>query len=127
MIETRPIEYFSAHTTGPVLRQGEAINLPAPWSDIRIVLRELDPLEQLWCYERPMRNWKLDHYNTGASIEAFVPRTRTRAGALRALLRALWAATPQQLETLRCPTLVTLEEIEARVARKVNERTEVVK
>lgn len=114
MIELRRIEYLSAHAAGPVRRKGEAIQLPKPWSDIRLVLRELDPLERLWHYERPMRPWKLEHFSSGASIELFVPRTRSRASAVRALMKMLRAATPEQLERLRNPTVVSLEELQAR-------------
>jgi hypothetical protein len=84
-MELREIEYRVATTTLPLLVMGEAIQLPAPWQDIRLCVRV-----EGWRgpFSKPVfrheEYWIIDHYATGWSTGVSGP-SRHKA-ALCALL-----------------------------------------
>jgi hypothetical protein len=99
-IKTLPIVYYiwTAHYPSTVI--GEAIQLPDPWSDIRLCVRQImpwEPFKQPGC-------WQIDHYPTGLSVQSFVAHANTRDAALMRLEASLGAATPRELRVLRATT-----------------------
>jgi len=103
-ITTHPIDYLVDTTHGPEPVSGEAIDLPWPWTEIRLCVRRLTPLEALWHYEqgsRRQRVWRIDHFHSGRRLDEVVARQTTRAAAIRELLRWLPTASKAQLDRLR--------------------------
>ena len=96
-----PIKYLIScgGRTRPVA--GYAIQLPEPWSDIRLCVRELHPGESGWW----SGGWRVEHYATGCSLGALVRSADTRGEALAALRAALLNATDWQLRILRAGSL----------------------
>jgi hypothetical protein len=99
-IKTLPIVYYIWTANYPSTVRGEAIQLPAPWSDIRLCVRQIMPWEP---FKQPGR-WQIDHYPTGMSAQSFIPHASTRDAALMRLVARLGAATPRELRVLRATT-----------------------
>ncbi|RPH39391.1 MAG: hypothetical protein EHM87_24155 [Burkholderiales bacterium] len=101
-MELREIEYRVATTVDTLLVTGEAIELPAPWQDIRLCVRSQGargPFSiPLFRHET---RWVIDHYATGCALTPRLPLTSTKAAALRALKAFLRRATPGELTALR--------------------------
>ena len=99
-IKTKPIAYqiWTEKFGTPV--GGEAIQLPAPWSDIWLCVREIMPGEP----DKQPGRWQIDHYPTGLSAQSFVAHANTRDAALMRLVARLRTATPRELRVLRAAT-----------------------
>ena len=112
-IKTKPIVYRISAFPYPPIMVGEAIDLPPPWSDIRLCVRQIMPGEP----NKPSGKWQIDHYPTGLSAHSFVGGwSSTRKYALMRLLARLTAATPRELRVLRSATAD--EAVRALEARK---------
>jgi hypothetical protein len=103
-IATRPVDYLIDTTHGPERVSGEAIDLPWPWTEIRLCVRRMTPLEVLWYHEagaRRQRVWRIDHFHSGRKLDEVVPPQTSKSAAIRDLLRWLPTASAARLDRLR--------------------------